>query len=313
MRIHARSLGTFDIIRRSGSIRGAAKQLNVTASAANRQLLQLEEEVGAPLFERLTSGLRLTSAGEMFAHHVTTVLQDAQRLSNDLDGLRGLRKGTLTITAVEGLQSNLMASLSKQMLSAYPSVELTVTSGTTAGIFRDVVTGDADVAIGFPSRRDPALRQVAVGRFIFGAIVPPGHPLASKKQVSFAECAKYPLILPTPNMSMYEALKPAFKSYEGPLKIAMQTGSVELMKSLAAEGVGVAFHTRIRTEQEMDAGKIVHVPLRTPGKLFWEMGIYVRAQRALPPAIDAFLRIAAAEIERRLRFEDSNDAAATQR
>jgi DNA-binding transcriptional LysR family regulator len=303
MRIHARSLGTFDMIRRSGSIRGAARLLSVTASAANRQLLALEEEIGSPLFERLSSGLRLTSAGEMFARHVTNVMQDAQRLSSELEGLRGLRKGSLQITAVEGLQSTLMASLATQMLSAYPSVELMITSGTTTGIFKDVVTGDADVAIGFPTRRDPALRQVAVGRFIFGAIVPPGHPLASKKQVSFAECAKYPLILPTPNMSMYEALRPAFKSYEGPMKVALQTGSIELMKSLAAEGVGVAFHTRIRTERELDANRIVHVPLRTPGKLYWELGVYVRAGRALPPAVDAFLRIAAAEIERRLDFE----------
>ena len=51
MHIHARELASFDMIRRAGSIRAAARQLHITASAVNRQLLQLEDEVGTPLFE----------------------------------------------------------------------------------------------------------------------------------------------------------------------------------------------------------------------------------------------------------------------
>jgi DNA-binding transcriptional LysR family regulator len=299
MRIHARAITYFDMIRRSGSIRGAARHLNVTASAANRQLLALEAEVGEPLFERLSAGLKLTAAGEMFAHHVINVLQDAQRLKANLDSLRGLQQGSLHITAVEGLQLTLMATLATQMLAKYPLVELKITAGSSSAIFNDVISGEADAAIGFPSQRNPALRQAAVGRFTFAAVVPPSHALASKREVTFAECARYPLILPTPNMSMYTALQPAIRNHDRPLKIALQTGSIELMKKLAAEGVGVAFNSRLGTERELEAGRLVQIPLKTPRKLFWEMGVYVRAGRSPPPALDAFLQLATAEIKRR--------------
>ncbi|WP_347614235.1 LysR family transcriptional regulator, partial [Comamonas thiooxydans] len=91
MHIHARSIRYFDMIRRCGSIREAARHLHVASSAVNRQLLQLEDEIGSPLFERLSSGLRLTAAGEVFSRHVITVLQDEHRLSTELELLRGVR------------------------------------------------------------------------------------------------------------------------------------------------------------------------------------------------------------------------------
>src|SRR5690606_7329494 len=100
MHIHARSLKYFDMIRRCGSIREAARRLHVASSAVNRQLLQLEEEIGAPLFDRMSSGLRLTPAGEVFSRHVITVLQDEIRLQTELELLRGVHKGSLSIAAV---------------------------------------------------------------------------------------------------------------------------------------------------------------------------------------------------------------------
>ena len=56
MRIHAAALLYFDAVRRAGSIREAARRLNVASSAVNRQILKLEAEVGAPLFDRLPGG-----------------------------------------------------------------------------------------------------------------------------------------------------------------------------------------------------------------------------------------------------------------
>ena len=53
-----------DQVARSGSIQKAARELHVAASAINRQILHLEEELGVPLFERLPRGMRLTPSGD---------------------------------------------------------------------------------------------------------------------------------------------------------------------------------------------------------------------------------------------------------
>ena len=73
--LHSRKLQYIDEIARCGSIRKAAQRLNVASSAVNRQILALEEEFGAPLFERLPRGLRLTAAGEMCVEHIREVLK----------------------------------------------------------------------------------------------------------------------------------------------------------------------------------------------------------------------------------------------
>lgn len=61
----SRFLRYFMVVGKAGSIRRAAEDLHVSASAIDRQLLAAEAEPGMPLFERLPTGLRLTAAGEI--------------------------------------------------------------------------------------------------------------------------------------------------------------------------------------------------------------------------------------------------------
>lgn len=78
--LHSRRLLYINEIARCGSIRKATARLNVASSAVNRQVLALEEEIGAPLFERLPRGLRLTAAGELCIEHIRDVLKNYERL-----------------------------------------------------------------------------------------------------------------------------------------------------------------------------------------------------------------------------------------
>jgi len=103
MRVHAKAIRYFDAIRRAGSIRAAARLLHVDPSAVNRQLLNLENDTGALLFDRLPGGLRLTQAGEVFSQHVITVLQDEQRTAHELARLQGLEHGEIRVVSLEGL------------------------------------------------------------------------------------------------------------------------------------------------------------------------------------------------------------------
>ncbi len=74
--MHARLLTYFDAIVRHGSIRKAAEAVHVAPSAINRHLLDLEAQLGLPLFERLQRGLRPTAARESLARHVRGTQRD---------------------------------------------------------------------------------------------------------------------------------------------------------------------------------------------------------------------------------------------
>ncbi|RYZ03192.1 MAG: LysR family transcriptional regulator [Comamonadaceae bacterium] len=299
MHIHARSLAYFDMIRRCGSIREAARRLHVASSAVNRQLLQLEGEIGSPLFERLPGGLKLTAAGELFSRHVITVLQDEQRLAGELELLKGIRRGALNLVAVEGVNADLLPAVLERMMTRYPTIQFRVRSTGSADAASAVVSGDADVALSFSLHRNEALRQCAMGRFQLGAVVRAGHPLAALPSVAFTECARYPLILPSAELSIHETLKPVIAHHKRALAVLLEASSLELAKSLVARGLGVTFQTRIGLEREIAERRLAFVPLQAQARLLTELGVYVRAGRMLPAVVDAFIRVVAEELDRR--------------
>ena len=299
MHINARSLTYFDMIRRYGSIREAARRLHLASSAVNRQLLQLEEELATPLFERMPSGMKLTAAGELFSRHVITVLQDEKRLIGELEMLKGIRRGSLNVIAVEGVNADFLPSVFEQIMTRYPTIQIHVSSAGSAQTAAAVVNGDADVAIGFELERSDALRQCAVGRFALGAVVRANHPLATLPHVTFAECARYPLILAAPGLSIHETMKPVIAHHKRALTMLLETASLELAKSVVARGLGVSFQTRIGLEREIAEGRLAYVPLKAQARLVTELGVYVRAGITLPAVLDAFVRVVAEELERR--------------
>ncbi|MEJ0071625.1 MAG: LysR substrate-binding domain-containing protein [Pseudomonadota bacterium] len=119
-------------------------------------------------------------------------------------------------------------------------------------------------------------------------MVLPGTPLAAKAAVSLRDCAPFPLILPKSNFANRDQLHPIFFESGMIDRGRYEAGSIELMKQLVLGGLGVAFMTRVGIEAELDAGRLVHVPLRQAGRpVFSELGLYARAATALPIAAEA--------------------------
>src|ERR1700727_3020854 len=96
--LHSRLLRYLDEVPRLGSNRKAAVRLNIASSAINRQILALENELGAPIFERMPRHLRLTATGEVLIAHVRDTLKGHQRVEAKSEALKGLARGEATNT-----------------------------------------------------------------------------------------------------------------------------------------------------------------------------------------------------------------------
>lgn len=292
MHIHARALLYFDAIRRDGSIRGAARRLFVDASAVNRQLIQLEQEIGFPLFDRLSSGLKLTPAGELFARHATQVLQDQEWLVNELDMLRGVQRGEVHVVGVEALFSDLLPEVMGAMLQGFPGVRLQASLAGSADIAAFVTGGRADVGIAFNATSNPGVTRIAGGAFRIGAVVAADHPLAGHEQVTLERCAQWPLLLGSADLAAYALVESDIAALPSPPCVAVRSASIELMKRLAAGGHGIAFQTRLGlTRAQPGASGLAFVPLTHSGgqPVVSDLGVYVRSGRTLPPAVTAFV------------------------
>ncbi|WP_319774053.1 LysR family transcriptional regulator [Breoghania sp.] len=304
MRIHSSALQYFDAVRRAGSIREAARRLNVASSAVNRQVLKLEAEIGTPLFDRTPSGVTLTTAGEILAHHVIVVLQDLDRTSAEIEALKGARVGHVEIAAVESVCSSLLPVVLGRLRERAPRVTAEVKMMGSGSIPEALETGMADVGFAFDLPRYPDLRQVYVASFKLGAIMASDHPLAGREKLSFAACSDYPLVMAARDLSINQLLAPVMRQANRQVDPVMRTNSIELMHQLVRTGEAIAFQTPIGLETMIESGALVHVPLNGP--VLSDLGVYVRAGRSLPAPVDLFLQLLTAELQERQRNEQSD-------
>ena len=274
----------FDEVVRQGSIRRAADRLNVAPSAINRQILKLEDELGTPLFERLPRGLRLTAAGEILVESVRRWQQDYGRARAQLEELRGLRRGHITVAVVEGAIAEFLPDVLARFNRTYPLVSFAVNVHGSEGVLRRLRASDVEIGILFNPPLSPAIRIAQATRFRLGAVVPAGHPLTQRRAVRLRDCADYPAILSAEAVSLRAVLDAALAKSRVRLKPVAESNSIAVMKALARRGVGIAYLTTIDIALEAGAGELVYVPLQDNTIPASTLSICIAAERHLSPA-----------------------------
>jgi len=291
---HYRGALYFDAVRRHGSVREAARHLGLAASAVNRQILNLEEELGLKLFERMPAGMTLTAAGEVMARHAIAVLQDERRAFGEFDALRGLRRGEISIASAESLNASFLPGVIGEMARRYPAIEVKIHTAGSNEIPGCLLRGEADLGLAFSLPHNRDLQQLAVGKFRLGAIMRPDHPLAAEASeglISLAQCVRHKLILPGPDLSIHSLLEAPLRRFEGRLHVAAEVNSLGLMKNLALQMNAVAFQSRIGLEAELASQTLTFLQLTRPGPMITELGAYLRQGRSLPVALDVFISL----------------------
>ena len=304
LRIHAPAIYYFDMVRRCHSIREAARRLNVASSAVNRQILKLEDEMGATLFDRLPGGLRVTAAGEILTRHITLLLQDVERVRGELDGLYGVQTGHVEIATVEGAAVELLPAALKRMRERYPKVTIGVTVQGSQSIPSAVINGQADLGLAFALPRSGEITQLCVGHFRLGALMTPSHVLAGESHVSYGQCCEHGVIQAKSELSVHHLIAPLHKR-AAPNKALLHSNSMELARQLARQQLGIAFQTRIGIEADLARGELLHIPLSDQGGIFSDLGVYARKDRDLPVAVQALAHLLGEEIALRERDEMS--------
>ena len=111
----------FIAVARCGSLRRAAEQLHISASAINRQILQAEEAFGTPLFERLPEGLRMTTAGELLYDNLLRWQKEFRQTRQKFDELQGMKRGSVSVGMVQALAEGGFAAALAEIPTTTPA------------------------------------------------------------------------------------------------------------------------------------------------------------------------------------------------
>ncbi|WP_297833868.1 LysR family transcriptional regulator [uncultured Roseibium sp.] len=259
--LYSPAMRYFLAVAEAGSIRAASRELNVASSAINRQVLWLEEALGLQLFDRVGRRLRLSQAGELLLAHIRRTYSDFEGTVAELDALKGLRRGTVSIASVESVAEKLLPAVISTFRKSYPGIHVNVSISSSREAARKVEAAEADVGFTFDPPETSALTTAFHHDLVIGALMRPDHPLADAKTLGLQDCLKYPVALPAEGLSLRTRLDIVRSRIPGVSRTYVEANSLRLMRALAREEQVIGFQTMIGCEDDLANGFLIFKPL----------------------------------------------------
>jgi DNA-binding transcriptional LysR family regulator len=252
-------LNIFYAVAEEGSVSRGAGRLCISQPAVSKQLAEFERALGAPLFDRLPRGVRLTEAGRLLhlsARRLFAIEADAER---SLRELRGLEQGRLAIGASTSIGAYLLPPILAAFYRAYPRVELHLQISNTEIIQDALEAGALDV--GFTEGLLPfeGLDATVCQEDELVFIAAPGYaPLAQEPgALTLKRVCAEPLLIREAGSGTRAVVAQALEKRGITVRPAMTLGNTEAIKRAVAEGVGVAVVSRLTIRNEVRAGQLV--------------------------------------------------------
>ena len=149
--------------------------------------------------------LQLTPTGERFFAFAESVLNQYDRLKEELTELNSEHKGRLRLAAPYTTLYHLFPAKVREYVNRFPQVELTLLDRPQDKVIQLVRDGDVDIGLALESSVPEDLMAIRWKKVDTVLMVPAGHPLTARKRITMKQIAGYPLILP-----------PRERSYRGP-------------------------------------------------------------------------------------------------
>lgn len=303
-----RQLRTLAAIRTHGKIAAAAKVLGLTAPALTLQLKQLEGEAGVFLFDRTAQGMRPTAAGLAFLEAAQAIFARLEGLEDELDAIRGVRRGTLAVGVVSTAQY-FAPQLVSAFADAFPQIEVKLHLGSRTQTIARLKTYEADMMLTTRPPKDVSVRAVPFARYRVAVAAAPGHPLAARRGLGMDDLREETFLVrehPSGLRFAFERFIAHHPELHGQSIVEMDTNSA-IAEALEAE-LGIALVATHTVAAEIEAGRLVLLDVAgLPLERQWFA--VTRSGRATTPVMATFLAFLAENGPRYFETYDAFDPA----
>jgi DNA-binding transcriptional LysR family regulator len=236
-----RHLRYFVVVAEEKNFTRAAARLCMAQPPLNRQVHQLEEELGVLLFEKSVRPLRLTEAGVFFEVHARAVLAAAAHLKSMTQRV-GKTKRALAIGFVASTLYDLLPELVRRFRARYKDVEITFHEMTTMVQLQALKEGSIDVGFGRVEGEDAAIRRILLREEKLVVAISSGHPLAtSNAPLRLRDLQAETLIVypKAPRPSFADQVLAIFGQHGLQPDKVLEVGELQIALGLAAAGQGI--------------------------------------------------------------------------
>lgn len=253
---HLQDFRYIEAIMRAGSIRKAADDMNITASALNRRIQRLEEEFGYEIFERLPRGVRLNPAGELLIQHFRVQQSDLRRVQSQVADLSGERRGHVAIACSQALSPYFLPRQIAAYRREHPGVTFSVRIRDRAAAEEDLVNFRSDLAI--------VLEPVLLADFeilmaipqVVHVVMRADHPLAAQRELRLRACLDHPHVVPAREYAVRDMLERALSGHSRRLSPVIESDSFDFMRHYVEFEDALAFQIPIGLQMPQDSSLV---------------------------------------------------------
>lgn len=285
---HLNDYRFFSVVAKSGSIRKAADKLSITSTALNRRIIALEDEIGEKLFERLSSGVRLSAAGELFLNHVQKQLAEFDGVKSQIQDLRGVKRGHVNIACSQALLTSYFPQQIALFRQKHPEVTFSVFQRDRTTAEALLLDNSVDLAMIFEPIYMPEMKILFSKEQQLFAIMSNDHPLSKKEELRLSDCADYHLALPKKGIGVREIVD--FKANRSGLELkpCVESDSFEFLRNHCMNEGSVTFQIEIGIPQILEPLNLVARPLSKKSIKVGSMYLIQKKDRILPVATALF-------------------------
>jgi DNA-binding transcriptional LysR family regulator len=299
--VELRQVETFRAVAEELSFSRAAHRLGYVQSSVSAQVAALEQDLGAPLFDRLGRKIALTDAGRVMLRYSGRLLdltEEAREAVVDAGVGSGEVTGTLTVSAPETLLTYRLPRLLALFHERHPKVRLSVRPSAVGRLVgsmrRSVEEGGVNVAFVLDGpvevsglSVEPLLEESV------SVIVPAAHALTSSTMAASRDLSGETVLLPEAPESGC-AYRGQFERQLGAASVVpaekMEFQSIEAVKQCVAAGMGVSVLPSVAVSAELEDGKLAALRWQEPFEVLTQMVWH--EERWQSPALRAFLETA---------------------
>lgn len=259
--IESRQIRAFVAVARRGNFTQGAKDVFLTQSAVSHAIKSLESDLGCALFQRVGRRAVLTPAGERLLQHCEEILHKMQDARLDLSQLPDLGGPGLRIGAPMTVCQHILPGVLRKVQAEYPQSGLRVETGDNPQLLTQLLSGKIDLAVMVEPERRPDLVFDPIFQDELRFVMLPSHPWATATEVTEADIRNATLILANKATRTYQLVMGYFRSARIGVQRCIELGSIESIKELVKNGLGVGIVAEWPIRSELIRGELVSRPL----------------------------------------------------
>ena len=260
-----RQLAALVAVAETGSVTRAAEVLHLVQPAVSRQVKLLEEELGAPLFERTRQGMRLTDDGQVLLEHARRALSELERARAEIRPVSGELRVLVTLGLSPSFAEPIGEALVARLAAEHPAVQLRLSIGYTRHLTDWLDVADIDLAVIYEVRPSSAVEVRLLLDESLWVVGPPDAGLSPERPVRFVDVHERIRIHANPTHAMRNMLERVAAEQKIRLTVAVETNSMDVQQRLAASGVGLTVLPSIAVAEDIARGRLTGAPLLDAG------------------------------------------------